>query len=62
MAGIVVVDQTYRGHDSMLTVCSLHDCAVAVLHARVPGAALFVPGSKVWISASGSAQAWPPPT
>jgi iron(III) transport system ATP-binding protein len=53
-----VVEQTYHGHDSMLTVRPLHDCGVDVLRVRVSGTTTFRPADEVRLSASGSAPTW----
>jgi iron(III) transport system ATP-binding protein len=53
-----VVEQSYLGHDSMLTVRPLAACGAERLRVRVTGAADHPVGSKVRLSASGWAPTW----
>ncbi len=53
-----VLEQTYHGHDSMITAQPLLDCGVDVLRVRVPGTAPHPPGSEVRLTASGPVHAW----
>jgi iron(III) transport system ATP-binding protein len=53
-----VVEQSYLGHDSMLTVRPLTDCGSDRLRVRVTGSADFPVGSRVGLSASGWAPVW----
>jgi iron(III) transport system ATP-binding protein len=57
----VVVEQSYLGHDSMLTVRPLADCGSDRLRVRVTGPADFPVGSRVRLTASGAAPTWPAP-
>ena len=56
-----VVEQTYHGHDSMLSVHPVLDCGVETLRVRIPGTAAFAIGTTVHLRAHGWVQAWPRP-
>jgi iron(III) transport system ATP-binding protein len=41
-----IIEQTYHGHDSTLTLCPLRECGVDVLRVRVSGTARFPPAPR----------------
>ena len=57
----VVAEQTYQGHDSMITLRPVSDCGIDEVRARVPGDRVFSPGDKVMLRAAGPVPTWPAP-
>jgi iron(III) transport system ATP-binding protein len=55
----VVSEQTYHGHDSMVTLRPVSDCGIDEVRARVPGDRVFSPGDKVLLRAAGQVPTWP---
>jgi iron(III) transport system ATP-binding protein len=56
-----VLEQSYLGHDSMLTVRPMADCGPERIRVRITGSADFPIGTRVGLAASGSAPTWAPP-
>ncbi len=57
----VVTEQSFHGHDSMVTLRPVAACGIDEIRARVPGGRVFSPGEKVLLSATGHAPSWPAP-
>jgi hypothetical protein len=55
----VVIEQTYHGHDSMVTLRPFSGTGLEDLRARVPGGRAFSPGTTVRLSAAGLVHTWP---
>ncbi|NHN55834.1 TOBE domain-containing protein [Calidifontibacter sp. DB0510] len=55
----IVVDQTFHGHDSIVTVRPKHGCGPDLIRARVSGSRIIDPHTPVRVSAAGSTTTWP---
>jgi iron(III) transport system ATP-binding protein len=56
-----VAEQTYHGHDSLVTVRPLVPSDPRELRVRVPGGAAYPPGTTVRVTAAGTEHIWPAP-
>jgi iron(III) transport system ATP-binding protein len=54
-----VVDQSYQGHESLITVLPDEPCGPDTLRVRVQGTASYAAGTVVTLTAAGAVPAWP---
>jgi iron(III) transport system ATP-binding protein len=54
-----VVEQSFQGHESVVTVLPSRDCGPRVIQVRVPGTETFEAGTAVTLTATGTTTAWP---
>jgi iron(III) transport system ATP-binding protein len=54
-----VVEQSYQGHESLVTVLPDHPCGPETLRVRGPGTDSYPAGTAVTMTATGAVPAWP---
>jgi iron(III) transport system ATP-binding protein len=54
-----VIEQSYQGHESLITVAPDQPCGPAALHVRIHGTESYAVGTTVTLTAAGAVPAWP---
>jgi iron(III) transport system ATP-binding protein len=54
-----VIEQSYQGHESLITVTPDRDCGAVALRVRIHGTDSYAAGTPVTLTATGAVPAWP---
>ncbi|HEX5402231.1 MAG TPA: ABC transporter ATP-binding protein [Pseudonocardiaceae bacterium] len=55
-----VIEQSYQGHESLITVTPDQECGAVALRVRIHGTDNYATGTPVTLTAAGAVPAWPP--